>query len=295
MLPGLQIEQSLVRIYPLGRATAHLTGFSRKISPQTLQAYLLKGYDRDDIVGAAGLEKSQQDYLRGTNGIEVEHRDAMGRLMGAPRIQRNAMPGADIMLTIDANLQSTATLLLVNRTGAIVAIDPRNGDVVALASNPGYDANRPALAAGSGDSHFNHAVQDHYAPGSTFKLVTALAAMQAGKSPERKIHCVGRLTVAPGLTLKCNVSWGHGSVNMRQALMVSCNSYFYQLAKELRQENLFDAARMLGYGQTTDIPIVSKTESKGVLVSPDARSAKFLGNRVMMGIGQGELTVSYTL
>lgn len=289
MLPGLQIEQNLVRIYPLGRTTAHLTGFSRKISSQTMKSYLQKGYDRDDIVGAAGLEKSQQDYLRGSNGIEVEHRDAMGRLLGAPMIQRSAVPGADIVLTIDANLQSTATLLLEGKSGAIVAIDPRNGDVIALASNPGYDANRPALVAGTSDSHFNHAVQDHYAPGSTFKLVTALAAMQAGISPERTIYCAGRLAVAPGLTLKCNVSWGHGAVNMRQALMVSCNTYFYQLAKDLRQENLYNAARMLGYGQPTEIPIVTNAESRGVLIPPDARSAKFLGNRVMMGIGQGEL------
>lgn len=288
-LPGLQIDESFLRVYPLGRDTAQLTGYVRKISPKALDSYLEDGYDRDDAVGAAGLEKTQEAYLRGEKGVQVEHRDAMGRLLSSPRVQRNAVQGGRVVLSIDADLQTTATYLLAGRPGAIVAVDPRNGDILAMASNPNYDANKPNLAPGSGDSQFNKALQEHYAPGSTFKLVTATAYLLAGGSPDRRVSCGGSLQVAPGFCPKCNVKWGHGSVNLPEALMVSCNVYFYQLSKEMREEQLYDVARMFGFGRPTGLPVMERGESGGILADPESAAAHLMANRVMMGIGQGEL------
>jgi penicillin-binding protein 2 len=145
------------------------------------------------------------------------------------------------------------------------------------------------LAPGSSDSHFNKALQEHYAPGSTFKLVTATAWLLGGGSPARTAFCPGSVTLAPGFTRKCNVQWGHGTVDLRQALMVSCNVYFYGLAKEMRQERLYSVASLFGYGRPTRVALLSQGESGGVLTPPEAQAARFLANRVMMGIGQGEL------
>jgi penicillin-binding protein 2 len=287
-LPGLQIDQTFVRVYPYGRVTAHLTGYVRRIGPTALDDYLEDGYERDDLVGATGLEKTQETHLRGEKGVQIEHRDAMGRLLTA-RVQRNSVPGSRVVLSIDIDLQTSATALLQDRPGAIVAVDPRNGDVLALASYPGYDANQPVIFKGSGDSFLNKAAQEHYAPGSTFKLVTATAWLLAGRSPNKTVTCAGALEVAPGFTLQCNAQWGHGTVDMRQALMVSCNVYFYQLAKELREEQIYSAADLFGFGRPTGIAVLERGESPGVLGRPESDASRLLANRVMMGIGQGQL------
>lgn len=289
-LPGLQIVQTFERAYPFGRMAAHLIGYVTKISPKKMDDYLEMGYDRNDIIGSAGLERKNEDYLKGVKGVQITHRDAWGRLLFSKvNPSDKSVKGYRTVLTLDIDMQTSATLLLQGRTGAIVALDPNNGDVLTLASNPTYDSNNPVIKPGSGDSQYNKALQEHYAPGSTFKIVPAITFLQNGGSVNRTINCTGLITVFPGFVRKCDIykynHGGHGALNFFQAVEKSCNAYFFQLAKELPADDMVTVASKLGFGQVTGIGL---PESPGVLGNPG--SPAFRGaNKVMFGIGQGEL------
>lgn len=282
-LPGLRVEETFVRVYPYGREAAFLTGYVGELQQRELQWYLAQGYDRNDIVGKAALEKRYESFLRGKKGSQLVWRSARGRVIDSV-VEENgyAQPGARLMLTIDLDLQSTATALLQGQSGAIVAVDPRNGEVLALASSPNFDANVPQRASLDGNSEYNKAIRMHTAPGSTFKLITATAWLLAGGDPEREIFCGGYITVG-NRRMHCDARYGHGKLTMRPAIERSCNLYFYQLARDLGLTRMAEAAYMFGFGRPSGIGLPGET--RGRLRT----HTNNLGELIMMGIGQGAL------
>jgi len=219
--------------------------------------------------------------------MEMVYRDAWGRVRYS-EVREEAKTGQDVYLTIDIKLQKKAFELLKEQRGVIVAVDPRNGDVLAMASAPSYDANHPEYASRDGNSEINKAVTTHYAPGSTFKMVTATAAFQAGlTTPEREILCEGEFNLTPDQVLRCMGS--HGYIALSEAIEKSCNVYFYTLASELSFGAFYSTASAYGFGQNTGFPL-ERSRDRGVLGLPNTFTRQpYYGNRVMMGIGQGRL------
>lgn len=288
-LPGLQIEQDFQRHYVRGRATAQITGYVGAIPPRAWPSYRERGYAPDDMVGLTGMERKYEYYLSGRKGEQIVRRDARGRVLQRLYVDDDskAVPGARMSLALDIDLQTTVTSMLAPHSGSIVVMDPRNGDVLAIASSPGYDANHPQNIGKDGDSSYFKAIRSHSAPGSTFKLVTAAAYLLAGGSPDRRIHCSGKLEIAPEFYMYCDARSGHGPLDLRQALRYSCNVYFYQLAMELPLERLIDTARMFGFGGRTGVGITTHGEAAGRLGRSRGRPP--LADKVMMAIGQGQL------
>jgi penicillin-binding protein 2 len=290
MLPGLVIEQGFRRSYPQGHVTSLLTGFVGPITESELPERLEEGYDRGDLVGRMGLEREFEKDLRGEKGSEIVYRDAKGRLKESPRILpgQEAAAGARVVLTIDMRLQNLAAELLVNTSGTLVAMDPRNGEVLAMVSNPDFDANIHGSETWTGNSSYNKALRSYYSPGSTFKIVTASAWLMAGKgSPQRTVDCEGQFDLGSGKHLNCMLRSGHGPVAMTEAFAVSCNVYFSQLASELDTDDFVAVARRYGYGQPTGISLHGLGDAG--LLGPRAGPPPTRTDRVMMGVGQGRL------
>jgi penicillin-binding protein 2 len=286
LLPGLQIDQSFIRIYPHGRTASFLSGYVGKIPSAELPGYLERGFDMDDIVGITAIERKYEHILSGTKGFEIVHRNSFGRVLDSRMTEDGkARRGGRVTLTIDMALQEEADRLLGGYHGVIMAMDPRNGDVLAMACHPNYDANQPQLIGRQGNTSWNRALLTPLNPGSTFKLVTAAAYLMNGGDPGRSVSCFGHIELG-GTRLHCDNRRGHGPLAFRDAVAKSCNIYFYQLARELGQERLVRAGEELGFGRPTGIALLDGVDSPGRLGDPMSRS---LGDLVMMGIGQGRL------
>ncbi len=287
ILPGLQIDESFSRFYPYGRATAQLTGYVGYIPASRMAAYSEQGYSINDTVGLSGIERDQEGVLRGDKGVEMVYRDAWGRVRYS-EVREEAKTGQDVYLTLDIKLQTKAFELLGDQRGVVVAVDPRNGDVLAMASTPTYDANHPERASLDGNSEINKAVATHYAPGSTFKMVTATAALQAGiTSPDREILCDKEFHLTSDQVVRC--MGYHGYIALSEAIEKSCNLYFYTLASELSFGSFYGTASSYGFGQNTGFPL-ERPKDTGVLGLPGTVTRPpYYGNRIMMGIGQGRL------
>lgn len=285
-LPGVVIEVRPRRLYPLGTTAAHLLGYLREVGPEEVGQ---KGYRLGDLVGRSGLEAALEDVMRGRDGgrqVEVNHRGFPVR--DIPPINP-PVPGRDAVLTIDLELQRAAEEALAQtiarlqarypgaRAGAVVALDPRTGEVLALVSYPAFDPNvftRPiptdewAHLTSPDRPLWNRAVGGVYAPGSTFKMITAIAALMEGKvSPEDKVVCPGFHPVTAGWARpkRCWVRGGHGAVNLEQAIARSCDVYFYEMARRTGVDAIARWATAFGLGQKTQIGLGG--EATGVVAS----------------------------
>ncbi|MDI6894146.1 MAG: penicillin-binding protein 2 [Bacillota bacterium] len=285
-LPGVVIEVRPRRSYPLGTTAAHVLGYLREAGPEDVTQ---KGYRLGDMVGRAGLEAVLEDSLRGRDGgrqVEVNHRGFPVR--DIPPVTAPA-PGKDVVLTIDLGLQQAAERALAAtierlqekypgaRAGAVVALDVNTGGVLALVSYPGFDPNvftRPLTAeewahlTSPDRPLWNRAIGGVYAPGSTFKMATAIAAVMEGKvTPEEKVVCRGYhpLTAGWPRPKRCWVRSGHGPVDLRQAIARSCDVYFYEMARRVGVDGIARWAAALGLGQKTQIGLPG--EAGGVLAS----------------------------
>jgi penicillin-binding protein 2 len=288
LLPGLHVEQTFTRVYPHGTATAFLTGYVSSILEKETQARLEEGYDLNDTVGRAALESKCETVLRGEKGTEVVRRDAFGFLLDS-RTESNAVPGARIVLTVDLDLQLAACDILTSYSGVIVAMDPRNGDVLAMASNPTFDANLPDLANKEGNSSWNKAIRTGYAPGSAFKLVTATAYLLSGGSPARTYYCAGtgaNMGIANRPYMQCDAKRSHGATDLRRAITVSCNMYFFDAAARVGLAKMLEVGALYGFGRPTGIGLVAIGESPGRL---GVTGATNLADLHMMAIGQGRM------
>ena len=302
--PGFSVEAHAERIYPRGSFAAHLVGYTGRDRDEgdaddaRLLAYEL------EMKGRAGLEAFYDDYLAGVAGTVRIPVDARGfKPRGAAREnialgetpEREAQHGLDLTITLDPDLQEVAERQLADVRGACVVLDPRDGAVLALASAPAFNPNDfvpflsakryRALSEDPGRPLLNRATAGLYAPGSTFKPVTAIAALQTGINPEDEYTCSGAYKLGD-MRLRCWNHWGHGALNLRSALEQSCNPYFARLGYLIGTNSLFRTAREFGFEAKTGIDYAP--EYAGSLTSPPF----YPGLACQTAIGQGRLQVT---
>ncbi len=303
--PAVEIKARLFRDYPFGEKTAHLIGYIGRINEtdeaQLAESDLAANYRGSDYIGKTGLEQSYEGDLHGTTGIEQVEVDAGGR---AVRMLSHSAPvsGNTLVLSIDAKLQEIAEQSFGNYRGALVAIDPNNGEVLAFVSKPGYDPN-PFIDGidtqswdelnNSPDVPLNNrALRGQYPPGSTIKPFMALAGLNfRTRSPEQTISDPG-VYYLPGSSRQYR-DWkagGHGNVNMFKAIQMSCDTYFYGLATELGIDNISGFLSRFGFGKKTGIDM--EGETSGLLPSQEWKMKRYQqiwypGDTVSVGIGQG--------
>ncbi len=304
-LPGLQIDIEMKRNYPYGEATAHLLGYLGKITEQQMQSNpALKNLPPYFMVGQTGIEKIFDDKLRGIPGEKIIEVDALGREL---RLIKETPPvkGEDVYLTIDAILQESVFNAFKGYSGAFVAIKPYTGEILALISSPSFDPNM--FVEGVSSEYWNKlitdpekpllnkAIQGLYPPGSTFKIITAIAGLEEGVvNPERILTtCSGGLSYGTWF-FGCWKKEGHGPVKLRRALVESCDVYFYELGRLLGINKIKKYATMLGLGSSTGF---SPDEKDGLV--PDEEWKKktlkiswYLGDTFNTSIGQGFLRVT---
>ncbi len=288
--PGIEIHHSLKRRYPLGEKAAHIAGYLGAITPEQLDAFLAKGYTRSDHIGITGVEYIHEQNLRGTDGYELVVRNARGSIIDRA-IEKPAVPGKHLVLSIDAALQEFCWEQMQGIHGVIIVENPRNGEILAMVSAPSFDPHIPASSTqGEEISLLNRAIQGIYYPGSTIKPIFALAVLESGVSPDKKIFCSGRFYLPrwrqPFL---CNQGNGHGYVDVEEALKLSCNTYFYHYGQELGGAVLLRYAQRFCFGSPTGIDLPFEKESPLVAVQPKDLTR---GRLVMFSIGQGDLLVT---
>jgi penicillin-binding protein 2 len=297
--PGMFIEVEPLRTYPYGTLAAHLLGYLGEISESQLQRSKDLGYYPGDLVGQSGLEHAFEDVLRGQPGLRQVEVDVLGRETQVVTA-RPATPGMDLVLTLDFQLQQLAERLLEGHRGSIVALDPRNGQILALVSRPAFDPNafvpRPSPAtwrALSTDPQFplhNRATQGQYPPGSVFKIVTALGALADGIiTPHTTVCCPGYYNFGEHTFRDWRAS-GHGCVQLRQALTQSCDVYFYHVGHLLGVDRIAHYAQAFGFGQPTGF--AGGFEKSGLVPSSQwKRRARgqpwYAGETLSVAIGQG--------
>ncbi|HUU56652.1 MAG TPA: penicillin-binding protein 2 [bacterium] len=307
--PELTVASRPTRCYPNGALACHLLGYVGEIGPARLAALKPRGYKLGDTVGLAGLEYSCEEYLRGRDGYETVEVNALEKKLGLEYAEEIAPPraGCDLHLTLELGLQRLVESLLSGRRGAVIVMDPNSGDVWALASSPGVDPNdfaggisaaRWAAYANAPDHPLlNRAIQCSYPPGSTFKLVTATAALEEGivKTDERMPQPCGGVFRYGRWLFHCWKRSGHGPLDIAGGLKNSCNVFFFQLGLRVGIDNLNKYARLYGYGSPTGIPVPH--ENRGLIPSRERLERKW-GKRWPRGevlnnaIGQGQVLLT---
>ena len=306
-LPGIIIEISNLRQYPHGVLGASFLGYIGKVSVAELENN--SKVNSNDLVGKTGVEKGWESSLRGDDGYKQKVTDALGREVESNLFQedlqnKKSVPGNDVLLTIDIELQRAAEEVLGNEAGAIVAVDVNTGEVLALASKPSFD---PAdflkgidsktwsnLVNDKSSPLLNRATQGLYAPGSVFKMVPSVAALNEGFiNEEEYVYCPGYYK-SGNSTFRCWKRGGHGRVNLRSAIVKSCDVYFYKIAEKMGINNLSKYMTAFGYGSTTDLGI---EERAGISPSREWKQKRFnkpwyKGETIISAIGQGYVSVT---
>ncbi|WP_113913181.1 penicillin-binding protein 2 [Roseovarius dicentrarchi] len=306
-LPGVRPEVGLSRRYPMDQEYAHVLGYVGPVSDYDLekidapdQLLLIPRFQ----IGKIGLEAQREDMLRGTAGTKRIEQNAAGRVM-RELDRREGVAGKDIQITTDSNLQSYIHARLEGESAAAVVIDCENGDILATVSTPGFDSNLFVRGISVSDYNAllenkyrplpNKAVQGVYPPGSTFKMVTALAALEEGQAvTDDTVYCPGHLEVA-GRRFHCWKRAGHGNVDLNRALRESCDVYFYDMAMRVGIEKISEMARRLGLGIAYDLPMTSVAD--GLIPTKEwkrsSRGAEWvIGDSVNSSIGQGFVLTS---
>ena len=315
--PGVDIRTRLARHYPQGETAVHAVGYVGTLSESDLQRVDREEYAGVSTIGKIGVEGTFEDALRGRNGSRQIMVNAQGRsvdretVLDEPLRTIAAKPGADLYLTLDLEVQRVAEQAVQGQRAAIIALDPRNGEVIALVSRPGFDPNsfargltRAEFAALNEDPDrplFNRALRGTYPPGSTIKPVVALAGLEHGLvTPTTTRACPGWYSL-PGSSHRFR-DWkrsGHGSVALIEAVAQSCDIYFYALAAQLGVERLHEFLGRFGLGGPTGLDVGG--EKFGILPSRAwkrsafkraAQQVWFPGETVIFGIGQGYMTTT---
>jgi len=305
--PGVEVKGRLFRQYPFGPVAAHAIGYINRINKADLEAIEAKeqsaNYKGTEHIGKTGLEKSYEFHLHGEAGYEKVEIDAGGRAVR--NLSRTApVPGNNLTLTLDIKLQEMAEKAFGDRRGALVAIEPSTGGILALVSTPTFDPNLFVDGIRSEDwdqlnnspdrPMVNRALNGAYPPGSTFKPFMALAALELGKrTPSQAIADPGHFTFG-GHTFRDDKKGGHGMVDMYKSIVQSCDTYYYMLANDMGIDAIARFMGPLGFGSRTGIDIDG--ESEGVLPSPEWKKRRFkrpeqqkwfAGETISIGIGQG--------
>ena len=299
--PGVEIGARLTRNYPHGELGVHLVGYVGRIDKRELDSIDQADYRGTSHIGKTGIEASHEDALHGKVGYQRVETNAQGRTLRVLE-RHDPVPGRNLFLTMDAKLQRTAETALGDENGAIVALDPTTGAVLAMASNPGFDPNLfvhgidvetyRTLQRSPDRPLFNRAVNGQYPPGSTIKPFLGLAGLERGISHTRgESWCPGWFRL-PGGKRRYR-DWkkhGHGRIGLRGAIVQSCDVYFYELALALGIDRMHEYLSSFGFGERTGIRL--EGESRGLMPSRTwKRSARgqswFPGETVITGIGQG--------
>ena len=306
-LGGIDYKVEPIRLYPNKFRASHILGYINEISKSKLKKQVGDYYNQGDVVGVTGLEAGYEKYLRGEKGYRFILQDSKGREVGSLNDGKNdvkAISGYDLILSIDADLQAYAEQLLGNRKGAVVAVNPNNGEVLTMVSKPDYDLNLfsgkispevwKQLNTDPDKPLFNRATMTRYPPGSTYKMVSAIASLQEGiLSPNSTISCGGSFKYGDRVF---HDHGAYGSIGIPKAIEVSSNVFFYKLVLRIGLDNWSKYGKMFGFGQRPGIDIPEETA--GLLPSEQYFNKVYgptgwtQGFVVSLGIGQGELGVS---
>jgi len=302
--PEMEVIKSWRRLYPQDGYAAHAIGYVGEISESELDQPQFIDYHPGDIIGKDGIEKEYDSTLRGIDGERRVLVDSMGRERQVDK-PKDATPGKDLTVTLDLDLQSVAELAMDGKRGAVVALDPRSGDVLAMVSRPTFDPNkftgrisRADWQAIAGDPYkplMNRAIQAELAPGSTFKPMEGLAGLETGViDDETDFHCAGGATFY-GHYFACHLKGGHGNISLRRAIAQSCDVYFYNVGNRLGIDRIAQYAEMAGYGSKTGIDLPNERESTMPSTRWKMRNFRqkwYAGETISVAIGQGAVTIS---
>src|SRR5215475_1177292 len=302
-LPELDTIMAHRRLYPRNGFMAHLVGYVGEVTESMLNQPQFEFYNPGDVVGVSGVEKQYNQILMGQNGSRRALVDSRGKEMG--RLDETAaVPGKQLKLTIDIDLQIAAEEALAGKNGAMVAMDPRNGEILAMVSRPTFDPNDFAVRVSRDEWNklvndpdkplLNKAIQAQLAPGSTFKILMSVAGWQENVAQTLNVHCAGGATFY-GRRFGCWVKSGHGAVDLPKAIYQSCDVFFYTLAEKLGIDRIAKYATALGLGQKTGIDLPN--EASGVMPSEEWKIRNFkqkwyAGETISVGIGQGAVATT---
>jgi penicillin-binding protein 2 len=303
-LPGVTLRTRPRRSYVESGMAAHLLGYLGEIGPKQLKTQKANGYSMGDEIGQFGLERRWEEFLRGQSGGQQVEVDALGRRVRVLH-EVEDVPGYNVVLTIDRDVQQAAYEGLKGKDGAIVALDVNSGAVLAMASTPAFDPNVFARGVTSQEWRSlttdrayplnNRAIQGQYPPGSTFKIVMSIAALEEGAiNPETPLGCSGSMAFGNRVFRDWKKE-GHGSVDFRKGLVQSCDVYFYQVGQRLGVDKIAHYARALGLGTKTGIDL---DDEKSGLIPDTAWKKKrynqpwFPGETPSISIGQGYVSVT---
>jgi penicillin-binding protein 2 len=313
--PELVTIQVEGRLYPQDGMMAHVIGYTGEISEQELDLPEYAKYNPGQVIGKFGIERQYNDWLTGVDGqrqVLVDNAMQVRKVLAT----KPAVAGKDLQLTIDLDLQTVAELSmdtglknsdldLDHKNGAVVAMDPNNGEVLAMVSRPAFDPNKfvgrikakelKELNSNPDHPFLNRAIQDAQAPGSTFKPIMALAGLETGTIDDAwTAHCSGS-AVFYGRVFRCHLKGGHGTVNLHKGIVDSCDVYFYNVGNKMGIDNISYYGDLVGYGKLTGIDLPS--ERTGVMPSQQwklrtQRQKWYAGETISVSIGQGALTVT---
>lgn len=300
-LPGVEVEAQLLRYYPDAPMLVHALGYVGRINDEELQSLDAGRYAGTHFIGKTGVERFYEEELHGESGLRQVETNARGRVLRELG-RTNPVPGKDITLTLDKELQALAFDLLDGRRGAIVAMAPATGEILAMVSTPGFDSNQFVTGIDVASYRklqqdldlplFNRAIRGRYPPGSTIKPFMAMAGLAEGViTPEKTIYDPGYFQLPNDSRRYRNwLRWGHGRVDLERSLAVSNNTYYYTLANELGIDRLEERMRDFGFGQRVGHDIFG--ESSALMPSREWKRDRFgqpwyPGETLSVGIGQG--------
>jgi penicillin-binding protein 2 len=305
--PGVEIRARLFRNYPYNQLASHVIGYIGRIN-QTEKGKIEESddagnYRGTDYIGKLGVEQSYEKQLHGTTGVQQMETSAGGRAVRRLNSSQ-AIPGNSVVLSIDIKLQKLVEDLYGKRRGALVALDPKTGEVLAFVSKPTFDPNLfvdgidsenwAALNESIDKPLLNRALRGTYPPGSTYKPFMALAALQTGKRTEKALISDPGYFMFGNHRFRDDKEGGHGTVDMYKSIVESCDTYYYLLARDMGVDLMHDQLKPLGFGQITGIDILG--ESRGVLPSTEWKRTTYkkpeqqrwyAGETISLGIGQG--------
>jgi len=302
-LPELDTIMAHRRLYPRNGFMAHLIGYVGEVNEDMLNQSQFELYSPGDVVGISGVERQYNSMLMGTNGSRQALVDSKGREVGRLG-ETEAIPGKPLKLTIDLDLQIAAEQVLEDKNGAIIAMDPHTGEILAMVSRPTFDPNDFAVRVSRDQWNklmtdpdkplLNKAIQAQLAPGSTFKIIMSVAGWQEGIAQNLHVNCTGSAEFY-GRRFGCHLKSGHGAVDLEKGIYESCDVFFYNLAEKLGIDRIARYSTMLGLGQKTGIDLPN--EVSGVMPSEEwkLRNFKqkwFAGETISVGIGQGAIAIT---
>ena len=302
--PELDVISSQPRLYPRDGMMAHVIGYTGEVNEAELDSAEFAKYKEGAVVGQFGIERQYNDLLTGQDGQQRVEVDNRGQVRQSEEEQR-AIPGKDLTLTIDLDLQAVAELAMDGKNGAVVALDPRNGEILAMVSRPTFDPNKfvghisnkdwSAINGNPDHPLMNRAIQAQFAPGSTFKPVVALAGLESGSIDEHyAVHCPGYVTLY-GHTYHCWDKKGHGTLSLHNGIVHSCDTYFFTIGNKMGIDTMALYADMVGFGHATGIDLPG--EAVGGVPSPAQvlhtyHRKWYAGETPSVAIGQGDLKVT---